>query len=252
MRYKTKYFLMDEADAGDGNKGHAGGNEDKQNSSTQQVELLTQSVGLLAKGLEELRGNQSAITEALAKLAEGTGQSKQEQKNLAQDMFGPDVDLEQLDRKSFAQLIQASIQQGISKELNTANEKLNEKISELSSRFESKNANEQITATAEKNPDFWEWSTEIKAVLQEHPNLSVTRAYNLVRSENPTKVAKLQEKYNKPAPKKDVFVGLTPTSSRTSADGGNKKMNASEAANAAFDQIMAQMGDVLTEDKTII
>lgn len=254
MLHLNKHVLMEEANDGTGGAGGgAGGGDDAKALQLQQIELLTQSVGTLAKGLEELRSNQSTITEALAKLAEGTGQSKQEQKDLAEDLFGPDVDLEQLDRKSFAKLIQASVQQSISKELSTGQEKLANQINELASRFETKNASEQIGATAKDNPDFWEWSAEIKKVLTEHPNLSVTRAYNLVKAENPEKVAKLKDKYNKPAPKKDTFIGLTPTSGHLGAEGTNKKMSANDAANAAFDAVMAQVGDVFSkEDQSVI
>jgi hypothetical protein len=257
---RNRYTLLSPDD--DGTGGGAGGDsgtggdpkaDEAKVLQLQQIELLTQSVGTLAKGLEELRTNQSSITEALAKLAEGTGQSKQDQTKIAQELFGDDVDLEHLDRKSFAKLIQASITQAVTKDLNTAQEKISGQINELASRFESKNANEQITATAEKNPDFWEWSTEIKKVLTEHPNLSVIRAYNLVKAENPDKVAKMNEKYNKPAAKKETpFVGLTPTSSNRT-DGTAKKMSASEAANAAFESVIARVGgDVFNKEKSII
>lgn len=247
---KIKHTLRDEAD-GQGNDLGGDTKDDAAAQHAEQMSLLTKSVGILAQGLEELRGNQSSITEALAKLAEGTGHSKQEQKEIAQDLFGDDVDMEQLSRKDFAKLIQASIVSAVDQKLSASTEKVTGQVADLASRFESKNASEQINTLAGNNPDFWEWSAEIKQLLQENPTLNVSRAYHLAKAENPDKVAKLAPKYNKPTTKETPFIGLTPTSSRRGAE-GTSKMTSREAANKAFDQVMAGLGDVLTNNPTVL
>lgn len=211
-------------------------------ASLQQIELLTKSVGLLAEGLQKMEGNQQNIVAALAKI---TDQSKAGVREDLKEEFGKDVDLEQLDRKDFAAFIIKRTEAALKDEMAKLLGDVDKKVTNLASSFESKNANEQIAKTANDNPDFWEWSTEIKQMLSENPTLSVNRAYHLAKSENQKKVEELNKKYTKPAAKKEQsFLGLTPTSSIGTRD-ATGKMTQKEAAEKAFDKVMGDLGDVI-------
>ena len=232
----------DDTGAGAGAAGAGAADEDKAKAavdvSKQQIELLTKSVGLLAENLQKMEGNQGQIVAALAKITE---QPKSDVKQQLETQFGDDVDLEQLDRKDFARYIRTHMLADIKGEVSKLSDAMIAKIEDLGGRFESKNANEQIERTANSNKDFWEWSSEIKGLLKESPTLSVSRAYKLARSENPDKAKELDKKYNPPGKDKEQnFLGLTPTSF-TGAREGAKKMNASDAANKAFDDVMSEL-----------
>jgi hypothetical protein len=230
---------MDEADDGTGKTAGTGATP---NQHEQQIELLTKSVGLLAEGLQKMEGNQSEIIATLAKVTE---QSKGEVRQELEHKFGEGVDLEQLDRKDFAAFIMENTAKALRSEMTKLLEGVESKVTNLATSFESKNANEQISKTAHDNPDFWEWSGEIKNLLKENPTLTVNRAYNLARSENKDKVKELDTKYAKPVAKKEQsFLGLTPTSSVGARD-GTGKMSQREAAEKAFDKVMGELGDVL-------
>lgn len=239
MLYRNRFVKMEE-EGGAGGEG-AGGAGGASNSDAQ-IALLTKSVGMLAEGLQKMEGNQTNIIETLANI---TNQSKKEVKDDVHTMFGDDIDFEQLDRKDFAKYILAQSQVSLRTEMEKLLKGVDEKVSNLSTNFETKNANEQIEKAAAAHADFWEWSNEMKLVLKDHPNLSVARAYNLVKSENPDKVKELSKKYDKPTEKKEQsFLGLTPTSSIGTRD-STGKMTQKEAAEKAFDKVMGELGDVI-------
>ena len=242
MFLRNKFVKMDEADDGAEGKS-SGGGDDAAKASAEQIKLLTQSVGLLADGLQKMEGNQASIIDTLARI---TDQSKGEVKKDLTATFGEDVDLEQLDRKDFARFILESSRQATQESLDKMLASLDNKIQDLGSRFESKNAGEQVERMANDHKDFWEWSSEIKVLLKENPTLTVRRAYSLVRGENPDKAKAMDAKYNPPAPakKSGSFIGLTPTSSVGTRE-GTVKMSQKDAANKAFDDVMADLGDTI-------
>ena len=223
--------------------GDASSSDAAAQQTAQQIELLTRSVGMLAEGLQKMEGNQGNIVAALAKI---TDMSKSEVRAQVAEDFGDDVDLEQLDRKSFAKFLMDNISKSFKSELESSMKSIDARVTNLATSFESKNATEQIAKTAEHNADFWEWSAEIKQILSENPSLTVNRAYNLVKAENPDKVQTLQKKYTKePAKKEPSFLGLTPTSSVSTRGSATGKQNARAAAESAFDKIMGDLGDVI-------
>jgi len=233
------YFKLAEADENEGSGG-AADNQNADNTSQQQIELLTKSVGLIAEGLSKMEGNQNMILETLARV---TDQSKAEVKHEIKEEFGADVDLEQLDRRQFATFIVRQAEAAFKEEIKNMLGTVDSKVQDLATRFESKNASEQITKVSDNNPDFWEWSSEIKQLLSENPTLTVNRAYALAKSENPKKAEELHKKFAKPEPKKQQsFFGLTPTSSISTRSNAGK-MSQKEAAEAAFDKVMGELGD---------
>ena len=245
MFLRDKFVKMSPAGDGDGTGDATQVVVDADAASNKtQIELLTRSVGLIAEGLSKMEGNQSTI---VATLAEITKQSKGDVRQQLEEDFGKDIDVEQLDRKQFASFILANAKKDLQAEMKKLMDGVDSRVTDLAGRFETKNANEQVTKTAELNADFWEWSSEIKQLLKDNPTLSVSRAYNLAKAENPTRLAELDKKY-KPAKKENKersFLGLTPTSSLGTRDSGTGKMTQKEAAEKAFDTVMSDLGDTL-------
>jgi hypothetical protein len=234
--------MADEGDDGGGSSGAGAGSAGSTPDTQAQIELLTKTVGVLADGLQKMEGSHNQVLEALAKIS---GQSQAHVEEKAEAHFGDDVDLSQLDRKQFAALIIDSVRKATQSEISKVSGTLNGNVQELASRFESKNASEQVAKAAETHADFWEWSGEIKQMLKENPTLSVVRAYNLARAEDTKKATALDKKYNPPKEKGgSPFFALTPTSSIGSKD-TRGKMNQKEAAENAFDSVMNTLGDKL-------
>ena len=109
------------------------------------------------------------------------------------------------------------------------------------------------------HPDIDEWGSELKEILKESPGLSLARAVKLAKDENPEKAAKLKEQYDKDREeaemkaekerkqKRKQFGGLTPSSSKTER---NTRMGKGEAADAAWDEVIADLDDPSILDNT--
>ena len=236
--FSRKPVYMEEAgDDADGSS-DGGGNASADNG---QLELLTKSMNILTAGFQSLQENQAALANTLSELNTKVGTPVEHANTSPKDIFA-DVDLEQLDRKQFAQLMISTTANALKAEMNNLLGGVDDRISGLAERFESKNAEEQIGKVSGNNPDFWEWSGEIKTLLKENPTLSVSRAYNLAKTENPEKATKLSKQYNKSETKDQSFFGLTPTSTRTRGTG---KMTQKEAAEKAFENVMGNLSAAL-------
>ena len=245
-----KYSLMDEAggETGGAGGGDAGDGDAGAPKADPQVELLTKSVGLLTQGLQQLSEQQAQIAASLETFSKSATPPKDE--TPPDDNIFNDVDLEQLDRKQLIGLITKSITTEMQKTLGGITNDVDTKINNLAERFEQKNAGEAVQRAAEANPDFWEWSTEIKQLLKENPTLTVSRAYNLAKSEAPKKVEELGKKYLKEEQgstkvNRDFgLMGLTPTSSRSSGE-KNSKMTFQQASEKAYEKVMDDLDEVL-------
>lgn len=257
--FQHKWFLQDEADDGAGKGGGAGSDtpkddehKDDQPDVKAQLELVTKSIGLLAQGMQASESRFNSFIEKVESGEIGGGKNKESIKdddtdklNKESELF-KDLDLEQMNRKQFAETLLSRAAEMFTVEMKKQLGSVDEKIGTLAERFESKNASEQITRVASDNPDFWEWSAEIKAVLKDTPNLSVQRAYALVKSENPEKATKLKLKFNPEKKTNKSFIGLTPTSSKGGAGTGKKSFT--EASAAAFDKVMSELGEGLGDE----
>jgi len=239
MLYRKLGVFQDEVADNDGAGGAA---KPAVPAADEQIALLTKSVGMIAEGLSRLEGNQNSIVETLAKI---TQQSPKEVKQELKE-FGADVDLENMNRKDYAQFIMQHTAAALKTEMDKLLGDVDSKVTNLANSFEAKNATEQIAKAAENNADFWEWSGEIKKILQENPTLSVTRAYKIAKEESPTKAQELDKKYNKPiASKATDFFSLLPQSHV----GGKEtpgKMTRQDAALKAFDKVMGDLGNVVS------
>lgn len=233
-----RYLDENDGDGGDG----GGSGDDKSKGITEvqgQVSTLTEQVKLLAqgysnidslvKGLSEKLGGIDELKGALDELKSGGGG-----KGLGKTL-PDDTDLDTLSRRELIALIESRLSGNIEKSLQP----IKEGIEKAFSRMDETEAMSAVSAAKERHKDFMEWKGEMGAILKANPELSVSRAYLLARAENPTKAAELDEKFKPKEKGGDFTGGFFPTSSRTVR---STKMNPSQAAEAAWDSVMASLG----------
>lgn len=260
MLHNRVWFQRFRDTAGDdgesGGGGERGGDDaDKgKGDDEQQQELLTtltRSVGMLANGLTKMQEQFTNLESRLPKAKDSGEDDDGDEKG---HQLGDDsVDLEQLDRKGFAQYLMQNMTKAVQQEITRHLKSVDTKVETLAEQFQSRNASDEITKVSEKNADFFEWTDEIRQVLKENPTLSVTRAYNLAKTENPEKAEKVRQKYAKPAQERQSLT-LTPTSSRAGNGAGARNMKPREAAEKAFDDVMSKLNlrsDALEGDQKL-
>ena len=212
---------------------------------TKKLEVVVGVVQKLGEQNQALQQNFVGLTDKLDGLATG---KKDDQEDDDDDVPGiGDADLENLDRKGFLEVILTSVNKSVNKAVGS----LEEQINGVSTNINTDKLKVQLQEMANSHKDFKDWGPEIKALAQENPTLSPKRLYALARNENPEKAKELDEKYaeedagkdDKPVERKGGFGGLTPTSG--SVDDKPTNMKQAEAAEAAFEEVFAELRAIL-------
>jgi hypothetical protein len=155
-----------------------------------------------------------------------------------------DNQLELLPRKDFARRLLEAFDERMESHLKP----ISDKIIEQGRNLLTSNYQRDAEKFFEKTPDAHEWGDEMVKVAQQSPELPVARIYAIVRAENPTKTAEMQEKYYKKLDtntqngQKKSPLSLSPSSNDTSTK--NQKMGVDEAAKAAWEESVAKFGDI--------
>lgn len=201
------------------------------------LDALENAVKVMAQG-------QAAINQTLGEFAKGLeALSKPREAPKNEDTSGDDdVDLETMDRKSFAAHLTGKLKGIVEESLKP----LGERFGKLDEKIDAQGLSVMIKDFQKDHPDFFEWKPEMRALLQENPTLTPARAYALVRAESPDKAKQLDKKYGlfkEPARKngENNLMSLFPTGSG-SATKGNAKMTPVQAAEAAWDEVMSNLG----------
>jgi len=264
---KPRLVLMNEA--GDGTDGKGGDSAAAAAAaktaadakSGEHSEMLLRGLAVVAKGVSDMQESNKQLLEFMKTQAEARGNkggdggdggdSGRGSSGSRTDLFAG-VDMEQLDRKDFAALLLTKFQEALQTNLKEAMKPLEERVGKIDERVEGDMANREVNAAAGQRPDFYEWRQEIAELVKTTPGLSVTRAYTIARAENPEKVKKMDEKYTKKsAPAAPGFTGILPTG------GGGRgevagKMKFNEAANKAFDDVLASLGGVTLDQLPVV
>ena len=121
---------------------------------------------------------------------------------------------------------------------------VSERITNVESTVTSDLGSRQVADAAKNNKDLYEWKDEISVLLKESPGLKITRALAIARAENPDKAEAMKKKYAKTGEKDDNvhFLSMTPTSRTGNSDGKEGKMKFQDAADKAFDDVVASFG----------
>lgn len=222
--------------------------------AAEHISTLTQTVNILARNLDELKATQNNSNAMLQQLAQATHKTSEHVQHTAETLFGDDVDMDNLTPRQLAQMIASGVGKVMDGKLQTLQGQTAQAVQTLAAQFETRNASDQIAKSAEKNADFFEYADEMRQVLKENPTLTVNRAYNLAKSENPEKAAKMALKYAKP--EEDTGNGtitLFPSSHNVSNKGkGPGRMNAQDAASSAFDTLFAGAGASFNKQGNIL
>jgi len=239
LRYKLNFIDgADNADGGtpgstDDNVGGDGA-EGSQGVSVEQFNQLVNTVGTLAQGMQSLQ--QTIQQTAVQQSMDNNSDDEDEQEDIGND-------LEVLSRAEFAQ----HITNVLSKQFKSQIEEIAKQINEIRTGVQEVDTKTTIKEFAAQHKDFWDWQDELRAIVKETPGISIERAYKLARAENPKKARELDEKYNpsEVGKKRQAFGGLTPTSGRTAK---STKMSAKDAAEAAWEQTMADLEAALSNE----
>lgn len=257
---RPKWFLQEEE--GGGEQGGAGGAGDKGEGKGEgkdtplgqkDLELVIRGMAILAKGQSELQAAHRETLDAL----KGMGRKPDDEaggdkgdKGSKGDLF-EGVDMEQLDRKEFAAMLLTKFDDALQRNLKAMMKPVEERIGQIDERVSNDLAGREISAAADKRPDFMEWRSEIAELVKDNPRLSVTRAYTIARAEHADKAKDMDKKYSKAEPAKPSFTGFTPTRGGGRGEGATR-MKFSEAAEKAYDEVLAELGGANLDNLPIV
>lgn len=188
----------------------------------------------LGTSLQEIKSTQNSLLQTLA--------TRKEEPARKEEVSPSDEDINSMTQADLLKHITkvvgetvAKTSDSIRREVGTFSEKMTERVTR-----------EEVEKFAQTHPDLFDMTNQIKKVIDETPGISISRAYNLARSENPELTKELDEKYYKQSedkdnPKPKPFGGLTPTSGTTlGEDGKPVKMTPEDAASKAWEETLSE------------
>jgi hypothetical protein len=158
------------------------------------------------------------------------------------DRIDPNV-LETLPRTQFMEIIARKVTKALQKDVV---DPLNQELTKLKSGLSSTQVEKMIEAASGKHKDFYEFQEEMLELAKVHKTLTPEQLYKMAKAESPPeKIAKIEEKYKSAddGAKKNVafsFGGLMP--SNGGEGGPNRRMAPNDAADDAWDKVVAEMG----------
>jgi len=213
------------------------------------VKAVAAAVGEKSITKDQLAPMMYTIAESLKNMQ--TQVSNQERRMAAPAVQNPEpepepkVTQEDLDKMSRADLVRHTIEQVKAQQTKP----LAEVVAKTTADTKKADMMRQAQAANDAHPDFQEYYTEMKAILDNNPALNIEQVYQLARLEDPVKRdridAELQKKED--ATKKEeedkeganvieMFGGLTPTSGITTEREGDVPMTTQEAVEDAWEK----------------
>lgn len=190
----------------------------------------------LSESLGRIDTTMAALGGRLVTLENGGGSSKESDSDSGSKDLS--MDLETMDRSQFAEHMSKNLLQIIRKEMF---EPLSEQIKGTQGRIGKMSAQDELSGMVEKHKDFADWREAMSQRLKGNEQLSLEDAYKLARADDPKKAAELDAKYN-PKPKTfDATLGFYGFGDSASTDAKSGKMDAKQAAEAAWSETMANL-----------
>lgn len=204
---------------------------------------LQKTMGDVGAGIQQL------MTEARTSRATNT---QQEENDDGGEVFD-ETALETMPRRQFMELLQ----QNFTKALEGSLKPLRDDISKVGITAQAGTMRAEAEKVMNDHPDFVDFKDEMISLGGAHPTLGVRQLYNLARLEHPLKASELDKKYaddkkkkeksaadvaEKTAKEKKKPFALTPDGS--TGETRNRKMNAPDAAKAAWDETVSRLGYV--------
>ncbi len=257
---------QDEADGGDGGSGGGGTGADPGTGDdgaghapdpmkaieavSSQVNILSKAMQLMAQGQAE---GQTRMQQLMEAIKEGGGRSREPERKVdANAPLFDGVDIEQMDRAQFGTLLLSKFMERLDSHMDGKLKPLTDKIGSVESTLTRDLGTRSVQEASANNKDLYEWKDEISTLLKEAPNLSLPRALAIARSENPTKAKEMAKKYSggDGVVKGQKYLSLTPTSRTGGSDEKGGKMKFHDAAERAFDDLVAEFGGSSFEQLT--
>ena len=229
------------ADSENGNGNGNGKDNGKGNEGNQSLDLSTLNEGLKGLPNKIQEAVQEAVVTALNTVKDESNVEAQKRARDAADK-DDDTDVETMSNKELSDHILKQVTKAVGQLVKP----LSERITGVQSGTEEDRIRAEAIAIAKEDPLFTQMGEEMAEVAKRHPDLSVRDIYSLAKINNPDKVNKLEEALKDEEEKKKsdageapaAFGGFLPTSGVKSSIEGVGKMNAKEAANKAFDEVM--------------
>lgn len=226
---------------GTGDEG-AKGNEDTTAAMQGQIGVLTKAVTLMAQSQQETQELLKNLPEMLKAshpaIDEGGDHSS------SGDLF-EGVDLDTLNRKEYGTLLLTKFMERLSSHMDEKLKPVTAEITSVRETFATDLGNRQVNETLAAHKDLYEWKDEIRAILKDAPSMKISRALVIAKSENPEKTAAMVKKYaasGEDDKNKVRYLSMTPTSRTAGDDGSKGKMKFADAAEHAFDDVVASFG----------
>ncbi len=228
---------QEEEKDGTGTGGTGDGKDEKPDLGeiSKTLSAVTQAVTMLASGHDELKTTQGKIAEAL----EALKPKAPEEKPITPESLFEGIDLTGMDNAGLAKLVVEKATAIVEERLGKAGKETDSRINSIQEQIHNKDTAEAVKNLKDNNPDFFEWTAEMRQLIAQNPTLNVRQAYVIAKAEHPEKSAAMTKKYAKPLEAKRP-VGLLPTSVSHSEGAG--KMSKGEAALAAFDATFGAAG----------
>lgn len=214
--------------------------EDSSQESSEGLEELRRN---LNQAVQTTQSNAQAISEMRELLREfyQQGSSAKDKEDEPRKPEEPQ-NIEMLDRKEFADYILKQARKLFEDEVKPVREKTDNVSQEAQQERLARQA-EQLRGL---HKDFDDWQDEMKKLYQETGMLDLKRLYNLARSENPDKAAKLDKKYTperKESKEKsegsEPFGGYAPSSSKLEK-AKEEGLTGQQAADKAWEIVMGK------------
>lgn len=207
-------------------------------SDDPEYQKLKEVVGALGAGLKSIQSSQEALLEQL----------KTSNKPPDNQDDGPGDD--DINSMSQAELV-AFMAKQMQKAISSAVSPLREDVDSTKDEFTKNQLKTELNKFADEHPGVYDFIDELKVLFNETPGLSISRAYAIVRDENPEKASEIDKKYSgddKEEATRPKFGGLTPTSGLTLGGESEEKLTPKEAAEKAWNDVFADFPVLAGED----
>lgn len=245
------FFAPEGDDSGAGD----GGGKKQEPSGLTKEQFEAFSTGMA--NLQKTMGDVGAGIQQL--MSEARNARKADSESHEEDLGGGDNELDEsaletMPRRQFMDLLQANFSKALEGQLKP----LREEIGKANVTAQAGNMRVEAEKVMNEHPDFVDFKDEMVSLGGQHPTLGVRQLYNLARMEHPAKAAELDKKYSDEKKKKEKAAAdaaaeeakknkkpfaLTPGGS-TEGTQRNKRMNATDAAKAAWDETVSRLGFV--------
>ena len=156
----------------------------------------------------------------------------------------PAPDFESMTQADLADYMEQSISAKVQAAINAALGPVIEQLTSLRMDFTSTVGKDEVNRLRTKYKDYVDWKDEMIALATEQPALGLEDNYRLVKSRDTEKAAKLELKYNPPAPKPRLPFAIGPGEGGRSG-GSTKPLTSAEAGRQAYLEVSARHPGIL-------